>query len=321
MALDLSGLAAYVEENSQPLIQSAILSPKVLDYVTKWENVKSTVQLPTLESTVPYQAGASCNSVTTSGTTTIGKVQLATSAIEFAESICINDLEAYFTQKYLPKGANVDTFSILQDILNRKLAKVAIQNEQLIFQGKTTYTNSTVLKQINGFISTIDTAGTAVTATATTWSLANARTIMEEIIFQKIPNAIIGNSPVVMIGQDNFRTLLQKLWVDNLFAFSPQGNEQGAMEFTYPGTNVKVVAFAGLNSDTPVDTGALPSAVKNRIIVATKDNLHVGMDLASDSSNIETWYEKKERKLYIYGRFRLGVQATNINQIVTGNHN
>lgn len=307
MALDLSSLTAYVEEKTDGILSTAILSPNFTKYVTTWENVKSSIALPNLESTVPFQAGASCNTVTTSGTTTVTQTVLATSPIEFAETICLNDMEAYFTQKYLPKGASPDSSTILDEIIRRKMAKVALQIEQMIFQGKTTYTNSTILKQINGLISKVDTAGTAIAATSSTYNLTNARTIVEEIIFQKIPSAILDQAPVVAMGQDNFRILLQKLWVDNLYHFIPSGNEVNGYELTYPGTNVKVVGLAGLNSDTPVDTGALPTAVKNRILVFSKQNVNYGVDLASDSTSTDVWYEKKDRKIYIAGRFRAGV--------------
>lgn len=308
MALDLSSLTAFVEEKTDGILSTALLSPKLLENVTVWENVKSSIKLPNLESTVPFQAGASCNTVTTSGTTTITQTALATSPIEFCEKICLQDMEAYFTQKYLPSGARPETSTILSDIIARKMAKVAIQMEQMLLQGKTTYGNSTVLKQINGLISLVDTAGTAVAATAqASISTSTVRGIFEEIIFNKIPNAVLAKSPVVYCGQDTFRILLNKLMVDDAFNFFPVGTETDKWSLTYPGTNTKVVALAGLNNDTGVDTGVLPTAVKNRILVWDKSNVNVGVDLSSDSTSTDVWYEKKDRAIYIYGRFRAGI--------------
>jgi len=307
MALDLSGLTAYVEEKTDGILSTALLSPRFTDYVTTWEGVKSSIALPNLESTVPFQSGASCNAVTTSGTTTISQTTLATTPIEFTEKICLQDLEPYFTQKYLPNGATPDTAQIMSNIIERKMAQVALQLEQAFFQGKTTYTNANQLKHFNGLISLVDTAGTAVAATSSTYNLTNARTIVEEIIFQKIPSSILDQNPVVAMGMDNFRILLQKLWVDNLYHFVPNGNETKSYELIYPGTNVKVVGLAGLNSDTSVDTGALPTAVKNRILAFSKQNVNYGVDLSSDSTSTDVWYEKKDRAIYIYGRFRAGV--------------
>lgn len=307
MALDLSGLTAYVEEHTDGILSTALQAPKFTNYVTTWENVKSSIKLPNLESTVPFQAGASCNTVSSSGTTTVTQTNLATSAIEFAEKICLQDLEPYFTQKYLPKGAKPDMAKILQDIISRKMATVALQLEQMIFQGKTSYTNSTVLKQINGLISLVDTAGTAVAATSSTFNDTNAVTIMDEIIFDKIPTAILNDDPIVALGPENYRTLIKKLKNTDAYNFFPSNADLAKGEFIYPGSTIKVVAFAGMSNATPVDTGALPTAVKNRILVFTKKNVNYGLDLSSDSTSTDVWYEKKDRAIYIYGRFRAGI--------------
>lgn len=315
MALDLGGLTAYVEEKIDGMLSTAILSPKFTNYVTTWEGIKSSIRIPTLETTVPFQAGASCNNVTTSGTTTLADVTLSTVPIEFAETICLNDLEAYKYQKLLPKGAVYDTASIVQDIINRKMAVIALQIEQMYFQGKTTYTNSTILKQMNGVLSLVDTAGTAVGVTAqASISTSTVRTIVEEFIFSKIPAAVLDES-IIAMGQDAFRILLNKLMTDNAFNYFPAGNETSKWELTYPGSNTKIVAFAGLNNNTPVDSGALPTAVKNRMLSFRKQDLHYGTDLSSDSTSTEVWYEKKERKIYIYGRFRAGAVGSYYTQM------
>src|SRR3990172_2521263 len=143
MALDLGGLTAYIEENREDLMSKAILGSTAFQHVTIIDGVKSTVKVAELESTVPFQAGGGCNAVTTSGTTTISQVSLATSAVEFSEKICLQSLEDHFTQKYIPKGAKPDTMSIYSDVINRKIANIALQVEQLAFQGNTAYTNST----------------------------------------------------------------------------------------------------------------------------------------------------------------------------------
>jgi hypothetical protein len=317
MALSLGSLAAYTEEHINGILSDAILAPKFTNYVTTWENVKSSIKLPELESTVPFQAGASCNSVTTSGTTTITQSTLSTVPIEFAEKLCLNDLEAYFTQKYLPAGANKpDQAAIMGDIVKRKMARIALQIEQLFFQGKTTYGNSTVLKQANGLISLVDTAGTAIAATPSTFNTTNAISIMNEIVYQKIPTAIMDQSPIIAIGWDNFRVYLQALQQANAFNYFVNAADLAKGEVTVPGTNTKVVAFAGLNADTSVDTGVLPTAVKNRILVFSKPNVNYGVDLSSDSTSTDVWMEKKERSVYIYGRFRFGVVARRYTEMV-----
>lgn len=308
MALSLSDLTAYVEENKADLISKAILGGKTMDLVDVRYGIKSSEAIPTLESTAPFQAATSCG-FTTSGTTTISHVVVNTTPIAVAEQICLQDLEAYFTQKYLPQGANVDTTTIAADIINRKVANIAKNVEQALWQGKTTYTNSTVLKAFNGFLSTIDTAGTAVAATQQ--ASISSSTVMGifEDIYNKVPAAALYNEPVIAFcGMDTFRILLNK--ITSTYGF--YGNyttdaAAGRWEIVYPGTNMKVVAVPGMNNDNAVDTGSLPTVVKNRVIATYASNLVVGTDLGTDMTSMEAWYSQDDRVWKMYTRFRLGV--------------
>jgi hypothetical protein len=307
MSLSLD-LTAYVEENKADLISKAILGGKTMELVDVRYGIKSTEQIPTLESTAPFQAGANCG-FTSSGTTTISKVQIATSPIKVAEEICLQDLEAYFTQKYLPAGARPETATIAQDIINRKVANIAKSVDQALWQGKTTYTNSTVLKAINGFISTIDTAGTAVAATQQ--SQINANTVLGifEDIYTKIPAAAIYNEPVIAFcGMDTFRILLNKITATyGFYGNYTTDAAAGSWSLVYPGTNMRVTAIGGMNADNSVDTGVLATAVKNRIIATYGSNLVVGTDLGTDMTQMDAWYSKDNQTFRMLTRFRLGV--------------
>ena len=317
MAFSLGTMTAYIEENKADLISKAILGAKTLGLgVDIRTGIKSSAKIPVLESTVPFQSAA-C-SFTSSGTTTINQVEIATVGIQFSEQFCLNDLNAYFTQKYLPAGANVDSMSIAQNIIDRKIAQVAKNVEQMIWQGKTTYTNSTVLKQINGWLSTIDTAGTAVAATPSTLNSTNVLTIFDNI-YASIPAAALANETVVAFcGMDAFRTLAAKI-TSTYGIYGSNYNTDGVWgkwTLMYPGTNMKVIALPGLNNDNPVDTGVLPTAVKNRIIATYASNLVFGTDLVSDINNLEAWYSKDDRKLKVYGEFRAGVAVKYMDHVV-----
>jgi len=307
MSLSLD-LTAYVEENKADLISKAILGGKTMELVDVRYGIKSTEQIPTLESTAPFQAGANCG-FTSSGTTTISKVQIATSPIKVAEEICLQDLEAYFTQKYLPAGAKPETATVAQDIINRKVANIAKSVDQALWQGKTTYTNSTVLKAINGFLSTIDTAGTAVAATQQASISSSTVLGIFEDIYTKVPAAAIYNEPVIAFcGMDTFRILLNK--ITSTYGF--YGNyttdaAAGSWSLVYPGTNMRIQAIGGMNADNSVDTSVLPTAVKNRIIATYGSNLVVGTDLGTDMTQMDAWYSKDNQTFRMLTRFRLGV--------------
>lgn len=317
MAFSLGTMTAYVEENKADLITKAILGAKTLGLgVDIRTGIKSSAKIPVLESTVPFQA-SSC-AFNSSGTTTINQVSIAVTDIMFQESFCLNDLNQYYTQKYLPAGSINESFSIAQNIIDRKLAQVARNVEQMIWQGKTTYGNSTVLKQINGWLSTIDTAGTAVAATASTLNSTNVLTIFDDV-YAKVPAAAIANEPIVAFcGYDTFRILAAKI-TSTYGIYGSQyttDNVWNNWELMYPGTNMKVVAVPGMNNDNPVDTGSLPTAVRNRIIATYASNLVYGTDLQSDTDNIEAWYSQDNRVWRLHGQFKAGVAVKFIDHVV-----
>ena len=316
MAFSLGTMTAYIEENKADLISKAILGAKTLGLgVDIRTGIKSSAKIPVLESTVPFQAAA-C-SFTSSGTTTINQIEIATVGIQFAEQFCLNDLNVYFTQKYLPAGSNVDSMSIAQNIIDRKIAQVARNVENMIWAGKTTYGNSTVLKQMNGWLATIDTAGTAVAATPSTLNSTNVLTIFDDV-YAKVPAAALVAEPIVAFcGLDTFRTLAAKI-TSTYGIYGSQYNTDGVWnnwELMYPGTNMKVIGVPGL-SDAAVDTGSVPSAVRNRIIATYASNLVYGTDLQSDTDTIESWFSQDDRVYKVFGTFRAGCAVKFIDHVV-----
>lgn len=317
MAFDVSALTAYVEENRAELIMKPITTSRSFDFLDLRTGIKSGEKIPIIESTAPAQAGASCG-FTSSGSTTITQTTLNTSYIKVQEALCLQDLEAYYTQKYLKPGSSPDTTEIAADIINRKLANISQKVGQMIWQGKTSYTNDTYLKQINGFIAAIDTAGDAVAATAqASISTSTVRGIFEDIVFQKLPMAITSQKPIVFCGVDTLRILLQKFMIDNMYHVVPSGADYGKNEFVYPGTDVRIIGLHEMNANNSVDSGgSLPTAVKNRIIAGDMMNFVAGVDVKADMDNFDVWYSKDNRQLRFDLRFNIGVKNHWTDQIV-----
>lgn len=318
MAFDVTGLTAYVEENKAALITKAILGSKIMDFVDVRTGIKGSEKIPILESTAPAQAGAACG-FTSSGSTTFTQTQISTTSIKVEEALCLKDLEGYFTQKWLKPGAKPDNVAIFADIMNRKIANISRKFGQMLVQGNTSYTNDTWLKRMNGFIQTVDAAADEIVATAqANITTSTVRGIFEDVIFTRIPPAILDKGVVVACGQDTFRILLQKLWTDNLYHYIPSQGEFGAMELVYPATNIKVVAMPEFNADNSVDSGgSLPTTVQDRILAYQKENFVVGIDLESDLKDFEVWYSQDNEQLRMRWRVRAGVAVHFTDQVVT----
>jgi hypothetical protein len=318
----LSGLAAYTEENKADIVTKSILGARTMGLIDVRAGIKSAMKVPILDVTAPFQAGG-CGAFNTSGTTTLTQTTISPVSLKLNMSFCPNELEAYFTQKYLKAGAlytgTYDSQEAMDNafftaITDRIQAYINKQVEAMLWLGNTATTADPNLKLMNGFIKTIDTAATAVAATpVASIALATVRGIFEEIIFQKIPNAILNDNPVVFCSQEDFRLLLNKLWVDNLYSYIPTAAENANLEFIYPGSNVRVISVPGLNSDN--GTG-LPTAAKHRIFAGTANNFVAGVDLENDIKTFDLWFSKDQREVRLAMDFKLGVANHFTDQIV-----
>lgn len=318
----LSGLAAYTDENRADIVTKSILGARTMGLIDVRAGIKSAMKVPILDVTAPFQAGG-CGAFNTSGTTTLTQTTISPVSLKLNMSFCPNELEAYFTQKYLKAGAlytgTYDSQEAMDNlfftaITDRIQAYINKQVEAMLWLGNTATTADPNLKLMNGFIKTIDTAATAVAATQrASIAAATVRLIFEEIIFEKIPNAILNDNPAVFCSQEDFRLLLNKLFVDNLYSYIPTAAENANLEFTYPGSNVRVISVPGLNSDNGI---GLPTAAKHRIFAGTTSNFIAGVDLENDIKTFDLYYSKDNREVRMALDFKLGVANHFTDQIV-----
>ena len=318
----LSGLAAYTDENRADIVTKSILGARTMGLIDVRAGIKSAMKVPILDFTDPFQAGG-CGAFNTSGTTTLTQTTITPASLKLNMSFCPNELEAYFTQKYLKAGSLYSGTYDSQDgidnafftaITDRIQAYINKQVEAMLWLGNTATTADPNLKLMNGFIKTIDTAATAIAATQqASISSTTVQDIFEEIIFVKIPNAIINDNPAVFCSQEDFRLLILALAKKNLYHYSPTTAEYSGLEFMYPGSNVKIIAVPGLNSDN--GTG-LPTAAKHRIFAGTANNFVVGVDLENDIKTFDLYYSKDNREVRMAMDFKLGVANHFTDQIV-----
>lgn len=324
MAFSITAATPWLDElaGRQDLILKPILGSRYLDYITdkRMGITGNSVLLPNFESTVNAQAGASCG-FTTSGTTTVTQTTITTVPIKVQEQVCLQDLETYFAQQWLPGNNQPETFALLDTWVNRKLAQISRRMGQMAFQGRTTYTNDTFLKQTNGFIRLIDAAADEVIATAQAdITTSTVRGIFEDIIFVKlltIPQ-ILNENPIVYCGQDTFMILVQKLMTDNLYHYNGvAGTAASNFELIYPGSNIKVVGLAEMNASNGVDTGALPTAVQDRIICTYQGNLVVGMNTNPGAGDVKVWYSQDDQVLKFSWRAHIGFAIKHTDLCIT----
>ena len=323
MAFDVGGISAWTDEISDraQILLTPILGAPSAQYFDKYKDITgNTIKLPRLENTPYAQAGTACG-FTSSGTTTITQLSLTTSAIKVQEKLCLQDLETYFTKAWLKSGSSPETAEIMDIVLKRKLAQVSKKLEQQAWAGKTTYTNDTFWKQLNGLIHQVDNAGDEIITSGggagTALTTANIRTVVEQMIFGDTPSAIADQELDLFMGYNHYNVLRQKLWQDNLFHYIPNSSEASSFSFKYPTSNVNIIAVPGLNNDLSPDAGGVqPTLTKNRMFLTYRGNFAQGFAAENDVNAFDVWYSKDNQELRMNMRFHIGYGIKDTNLVV-----
>lgn len=311
----VSSLTDYVIENEKKILHASILKADTFNKVQGIDirtGIKTKEEINIIATTGEFQADSTC-AYNTSGTTTFTQRELTVASIAIMQTFCPKELEAKYTQKLLTAGDNKDFGSWFTEfVTNNIVAQIQANLEKALWQGDSSQTYDANLKLITGWLKIMDDATGVVDATASTMNTSNVRTIFENI-YSNIPSAVLGNGkPILSLcGWDTFRTLQTKLTTDNLFHYTGESNNGTLM---YPGTNMKVVAINGLNSD---NHAALPAIKKNRVITLNPDNLIFGTDLQSEQDKFEMWYSQDDRNIKMLTTFKVGTQVAHPTEIVS----
>lgn len=302
MSLDLSTLQAYTNENADSLIAKALMDAKTQGLMQLQTGIKSADTINILETDADFQDGSSCG-FNASGSTKISQRTIVVSRIKVNEAICPKDLEAYYVQKALKPGSRYENIPFEQAYAELKAATIAKQIEINIWQGDTGSSDGNI-QRFDGLLKIIDAASGPIPATTTAAvTIANIRTILDEI-YTLLPVEVLNKEDLaVFMGWDNFRLLIAKLTADNLFHYTTDDAAKSG-EIMYPGTGMKIIAVNGLNGT-------------DRIIALRESNMYFGTDLEHEEEKYEIFYAKEADEVRYVVEFKAGVQVAFPDQIVS----
>jgi len=305
MALDLSGLSAYTNEHAMDLIKEAVLRGRTVDLVQVQGGIKSSATINRLSTTLNAQAGACGWSAT--GSTTLDQRTITVCDIKINESICLNDLEAYYTQVMMNPGSYNTEIPFEQLFAENKRDQIMALIEDLIWQGDTGGSGNLAL--CDGFIKLFDAGITASSSLYGTFSGSTAITAAEVIdkfdeAVGKIPENIINNDDLILFcSYADFRTYAKALRDANLFHYTGAENQGGDFTMMIPGTNVRVYAVRGLSG-------------QGRFAIASASNLYVGTDLLSDAEDFKIFYSQDNDEVRFLAKWKIGVQVAWLTEVV-----
>ena len=309
MALSLGTLTAYVDEHKLPLITQVLFGSQTGKLLNMQAGIKYAATINKLTTNATFQAaGCTWNP---SALSTITQRVLTVGHVQVMESICIQDLDQYYTSTMLKAGREVDQalpFEALYATL--KADMIGRQLEIAYWQGDTASTNPN-LKRFDGLLKLIDAAAASVNGnptgitTATGITAANVVGVMNGI-YGLIPANVLRNGNIkTMVGLDVFRTYQLALIAANAFNYSgAAAPAAGQLTITIPGTNLEIVALDGL-------TGT------NRIIATDTQNMYIGVDMLNEEEKFKMWESQDNLDYRFLADFKAGTQIAFPEEIVS----
>jgi hypothetical protein len=300
MSLNVSGLSTYTDENKMPLIKKSVLGGRTLQYITVQPDIKSSAAINIIDSTLDAQAGA-CG-WNAAGTTALSQRNLAVCPLKINEAICLDTLESYYTQKMMNAGSYNTDIPFEQIFAEEKAGKINALIDDIIWKGNTD-SGSGDLALCDGFIYLFEnTAASGSTVAGNTGSVtaitaANVIAVVDAMA-AAVPADIIDSEDLVLfMGYDIYRLWATALRNANLFSYTGAENQLGdGFSQMIPGTNIKVVAVRGLNS-------------QNKMFLSRGANFYFGTDLLSDAEDFAIFYSEDNDEVRFRAKWKMGVQV------------
>ena len=307
MAFNLAGLAAFINDQDFPLIAQMQATGGLAEVADIQTGIKGSSHLQFLSTDIIF--GADACTRTASGTTALTQRTLTVGAIAVSEDICVKDLNGYWAQVLVKKGAAGEEempAEIEAVYMAKKMNAMANQLTISDFQGDTASAVNN-LSFYDGILKIVD-AGAAVNGNtggvtvANTISTANVLTILDAM-WSSIPDNISDAEDLSLwVPTSVYKKYVIALKNANLFHYSADGEQEKLY-----GTNVSLRPTVGL-----------PGAAGTERMLLTRDsNLVIGMDGDADEDVMKVRLDPvTEKNIFFDVTFKRGTQVRFVNEVV-----
>jgi len=304
MSFNLSGLTAYTDEHAMDLIKKSTLRGRTLDLIQIQPGIKSSAEINILDSDLVLQAGA-CG-FGASGSTILTQRTLAVDKIKVNEAYCLDDLEAFYTQKLMRPGSYNEDNPIESIWAEEKAEKIQAVVEDIIWKGDTVG-GSGNLALSDGFLKLFGATASGVIdgnpGGLTAINGTNIIEIMDEQVELINANDIDADDLHIFCGYEIYRLYAKALRDENLFAYTGTENQGQDFSQLVPGTNVRVIAVRGLNGT-------------NKLVTGRAANFYFGTDLMNDQESWRAQFDEIEDDLKLTIKWKMGVNVAFPERIV-----
>ena len=279
MAINVSALPDYIQENRDELFVKAIASTKTLDYIESMLGVKGKAALNYLNSTVVLADGESCG-WNPQGDDTFTQKTVSTKLVAVNKEFCAKQMRSKWMSYDLSLAAGRENLPFEQKIAESNVAAIKKAVEKLIWQGDVTLGIDGLLKQIKAEESAIKVNG--------------GTTILDKIgkVIAGIPAGALEKGVNVFMSYTDFRSYVEAK------------NAECCANMPIIDANVDYLVYAGDSRIKLVPVAGLEGT--NKIVAAPYDALVYATDVEDSEGIFKMWFDEKEDKFLFKVLFTAG---------------
>lgn len=292
MAINLSGLTAYVDEQRLPLIRKTIFAAPSVKYFNLQTGVKHSAALNILGTNVVFGDGATCG-WSESGTSAFSQRILEVGNYKVNMSFCDKAMLKYWNGYEVRVAAGQKSLPFEEDFVNGVIDDIKDKMETIIWQGQKANDRMDGVLTVLAAASASTIAPSGVTSASTAYDRAKA-------VYKAIPAKKLDKAAIFM-GVDEFRDLVLELTAKNLYHYQPEVD--GELTIVLPGTSTKVHGCPGMNSSS-------------HIIASDPENIYYGVDMEDDEEKFDLWYSQDNQEFRLAINFNAGVQVAFPDEVV-----
>ena len=293
MAINVSTLSEYVNQNNGELLTKAVLGAKTLDYIDIMPGVKFKDTLNYLDSTVAFSDASVCG-WDPKGDDKFTQRTIEVSPIKINKEFCNKDLRKYWMNYQMLFEAGRETLPFEEKIIETNLKAINAELEKEIWQGGTN------VQGIMHFITTeAGVIGKTVTEGYTAIQVIDAA-------YEGMTPTMLIQEPTIFVSHSTFRAYVQGL--NATCCANREVIDAAAEKIAYPGdSRVSIVPVTGMEGVNESIAVAIASPAKNLVY---------GTDVEGAENTFKFWYDDKEDKFLFKVLFNAGTQVKFPDQIV-----
>ena len=287
MAVNLTGLTTYVEQNANGLVSKASLGAPSLKYFTLQTGVKGETTINVLNTTISLGNGKACG-WNESGESKITQRTIKPWFAKVNRSFCDKAMADYFMNAEVNVAAGRQNLPFEEKFIADVIKGVNEEVEKAVWQGVTIAGT-----KYDGLLD--------ILAGATKAELADTVFASVKAVYKAIPAASLTDTAIFM-GVDKYRDLVMELVEKNLYHY-PANDNADTFEMVFPGTATKVIGVPGLNG-------------KDNIVALPLSETVYGVDMQNDQEEFRFWYSDDNQEYRLAINFNGGVQVAFLDNCV-----